>query len=266
MTQAVLKNPATEAFTAWVGENRVFVQVSICCASGGFELRHISDKEKTIEQLQLLKLDELRNLAQTNAHGAFRPLKSSPDLRTGWRAVVTDGAQLHVALDHLYPGGVADWYATHQVPTPAISYRDFTNRQTGMYRITQMLSDAQVALVTRACCHERFCLKQRHWSVLELELDQEVTKSVLPCLEPCAILLEFARKAMRLEQQDRIAVELGADEVASLEAALESAIANSHSSGRTGDVGAGDNPRRWQLLLEKLKALPKSAASVKDSH
>jgi len=26
-------------------------------------------------------------------------------------------------------------------------------------------------------------------------------KSVIPCLEPCAILLEFARKTARLEQQ-----------------------------------------------------------------
>jgi hypothetical protein len=169
-------------------------------------------------------------------------------------------------LDHIYPGGVADWYAANHRQAPAISYRDFTNRQTGMYRITAMLNDAQVGRVVRAGCHERFCLKQRRWAAPELPLDSAVTKSALPCLEPCAILLEFARKAMRLEQQDRLAVELGADEVASLEAALDAAITGNSGDGRAGDVAAADNPRRWQLLLEKLRALPKPAASVKDSH
>jgi hypothetical protein len=97
----------------------------------------------------------------------------------------------------LYPGAVADWFATQAAQPPVTSYREFTSRQTGMYRITTHLDDAAVAAVIHACCHKDFCLKRRLWTVEGAAPDAADAKSLIPCLEPCAILLEAARKAAR---------------------------------------------------------------------
>jgi hypothetical protein len=142
-------------------------------------------------------------MAQFTSAGAFRPLKSAPNLRRGWRVAAADETELELALSHLYPGAVADWFAARLDPPPATSYRQFTERQTGMYRITTMLSDSIAGAAIRACCHADFCLKRRLWSVQGLAPDAPEQKSVIPCLEPCAILLEFARKVARLEQEEK---------------------------------------------------------------
>src|SRR4029077_3431652 len=103
----------------------------------------------------------------------------------------------------LYPGVLADWYAARDASPPITNYREFTNRQSGMYRITTKLNDAQVSEVIEAVCDKKCCLKRRLWTVAGLELGSATQKSLIPCLEPCAILLEAARKAMRLEQQGK---------------------------------------------------------------
>ncbi len=107
-----------------------------------------------------------------------------------------NNTELEAALQHLYPGAITDWFAAQAQPAPVTHYREFTDRQTGMYRVTTMLSDEQAAVMARACCHRRFCLKRRLWTVGSLGPEASGEKSLIPCLEPCAILLEFARKAL----------------------------------------------------------------------
>jgi hypothetical protein len=145
----------------------------------------------------------LRALAQFTTGGAFRPLKAAPNLRRGWRASAADDDALELALNHLYPGAVADWFAARANPPPVTSYREFTARQTGMYRITTMLTDGVAAAAIRACCHADSCLKRRLWTVEGLAPDAAEEKSAIPCLESCAIMLEFARKVARLEQEEK---------------------------------------------------------------
>jgi hypothetical protein len=180
--------------------------------------------------------------------GAFRPLKTSPNLQTGWRFLAREEAQLEFALNTLYPGAMANWFATKFSESAPTNYREFTNRQTGMYRITAMLTDAQVAPMVRACCNKNFCLKQRLWTVDGLETDSVTEKSLIPCLEPCAILLEFARKAMRLEQQAESAAASHSPENLSTEQNIEPG-----GEIREADFENPQNPRRLQLLREKEK-------------
>ena len=194
-----IANPALDAFVAEMGPELVVAQVLILRSGRGFELRHVEDRNRQADDLKLLTAVELRALAQVTAAGAFRPLKSAPNLQTGWRAVASNAAELDFTLQQLYPNAIADWFAARQPAPPITNYRAFTNRQTGMYRITQHLSDSQVSEVIRACCHPDFCLKQRLWSVTGLASDPAEAKSLIPCLEPCAVLLESARKAARLE-------------------------------------------------------------------
>ena len=245
-------HPAWRQFIAPMTEELIFAQVLITRAAGGYELRHAADRATARETLRALTVAELRSWAQSAATGAFRPLKSAPNLRPGWRADVTDEAELETALSHLYPGALADWWAAQSEPPPVTSYREFTNRQTGMYRLTQMLDDAQAGRMIRACCHEAFCLKRRLWTVNGLPPDTADGKSLIPCLEPCALLLEFARKAMRLEQADTVQIKLSADDVAVLRAALLDVGQHPSGATREGDFNAPENPRRIRLLLEKL--------------
>ena len=169
----------------------------------GFELRHVADRECDPATLRLLGENDIRPLAQFTARGVFRPLKSAPNLQRGWRATARDVETLGAALNQLYPGAVADWFAAQAPLPPVTSYREFAGRQTGMYRITTRLDDAAAGAVIRACCHKDFCLKRRLWTVDGLPPDAPAAKSALPCLEPCAILLESARKTARAGQDER---------------------------------------------------------------
>jgi len=226
-------NPDLRAFLAAFDAEIVFGQVLIRRVGNGFELRQQSDRDAAPESLATLTGTELRTWAQTAEGGAFRPLKSAPNLRPGWRVVAADGGALGLVLHYVYPGAVADWFAARSPQPPVTSYREFTARQTGMYRITTMLSDQIAGAAIRACCPADFCLKRRLWTVADLGSDPPGQKSIIPCLEPCAIMLEFARKVARLEQN-----------VAPL---LEEPVAEVQES----NFDAPNNPRRVRFNLEK---------------
>ena len=239
------RNPALETFVAQIGDEYVLAQVLIRKTGTGFEVRHINDRDA--KDLKIVK--DLRQTSQFTDTGAFRPLKSAPNLRRGWRAELCDADQLGLALNYLYPGAIADWFAVHSGRAQPTNYREFTARQTGMYRITAMLSDERAGEATKACCDRRFCLKQRLWTVPGVSADDRAAKSTIPCLEPCAIMLEFARKVMRMEQES-----MDKSESETLIAALENAIQNPPKDLREADFGNPLNPRRVQLLLNRLKS------------
>ncbi len=257
-------NPALRAFIAQLGDELLLAQVLIRRAGSGYELRHASDGRLASDALRLTSVSDLRALAQSTAAAAFRPLKSAPNLRAGWRVVAANDLELDVALQHLYPGAIADRFAVQSQPVPVTHYREFTGRQTGMYRVTTMLTDEQGAQVTRACCHRSFCLKQRLWTVGTLAPDAADEKSLVPCLEPCAILLEFARKALRLEQEEKVTVSFSASELETMKAALEIAASAPAGEGREADFNSPANPRRLRLALEKLKPLSPPPRAVED--
>ena len=245
-------NPALEAFVRALGTEKIWGEVLIRREGSAFELRHNADRAAAADQLKRISILEARKVATYNKAGQFRPLHSAPDLTNGWILVCSNEGELWRALQEFYPGSVPDWFGA-QNGAKVTDYREFTNRQSGMYRITQLLTDEQAANVTRAACHARFCLKQRLWTVPGLAGDTGATKSAVPCLEPCAILLELARKSARIEQEEKSEVKLSKTELESFIAAAEAAIASGSSGERIGNVGSPSNPRRLQLLVEKFK-------------
>ena len=246
-------HPPLAAFVAELRQELLLAQVLIRRSEPGYQLRHVEDRLVAVDRLRTIPLPEARSLAQFTATGAFRPLKSAPNLQTGWRLTARSDEELDFALNQIYPGAIADWFAALSAHPPVTHYREFTERQTGMYRVTTMLDDQQSALVTRACCDKRFCLKRRLWTVQSLAPDDADDKSSIPCLEPCAILLEIARKAMRIEQQEKVHLELAPDEVRTLAAALQVALAHPDPNVREADFNEPANPRRLELVLDKLK-------------
>lgn len=192
---AALTHPALPTLLAQAGEEFVLAQVHVRRIPSGHELRHTSDRDADPATLQALALDALRALAQHTAQGEFRPLRAAPTLRSGWRVIASNLADLERALNHLYPASIADWAAALRPSPPVTHYREFARRQSGRYAVTSHLSDPQVAAVIQSCCAPQHCLKRRWWTVNGLAPDSTTDKGILPCLEPCAILLDQARKA-----------------------------------------------------------------------
>jgi DR2241 stabilising domain/4Fe-4S iron-sulfur cluster binding domain len=192
---ATFENPAYKAFASELGERPLFAQVIIRRAGKGFELRHADDAEAADGKLRDIAVPEARALAQRTATGEFRPLKSAPTLQSGWRMLAGNDADLATALDHLYPGALADWHAARTNPPPVTNYVEFAGRQSGMYRITATVGDPHIGRVVRHTCYPEHCLKRRLWDAIGEPPDSTGIKSPIPCLEPCAMLLEAARKA-----------------------------------------------------------------------
>src|SRR5947208_15866478 len=131
----VATNPALQAFICWIESEQVLGQVLIRRLSEGFELRHALDREAAA--LKVVPISELRHMAQFTSAGQYRPLKSAPDLQRAWRTLVQTPSELEMAINSLYPGAIADWFSVQQGSASVTHYRAFSNRQTGMYRITQ---------------------------------------------------------------------------------------------------------------------------------
>src|SRR5688572_19614734 len=257
----MIPNPAMEAFVGAIGAEKVWGQILIQPSQRGYTTRHVADRSVPAEQLKRIGLSDARKLAMFTGAGQFRPLRAAPDLPGGWLLICAGAGDLWRALQEFYPGSVADWFAVQNGVAPT-NYREFTARQSGMYRITQLLTDPQAASVARAACHPRFCLKQRLWTVTGLEVDSSTSKSEIPCLEPCAVLLELARKASRIEQEEKLNVQFSRSDLESFLAAAEIAVNNGLAGERTGNIGAAANPRRLQLLLEKFKDEPGQAGNA----
>ena len=246
--------PELLAFLAEVGSGILLGQVWIQPVDRGFRMCHGADRTKPFEELDPLSTSDLRPLALFNPAGGFRPLRGSPDLRGGWRYEARDSEALSVALELVYPGALVDWYAIQCAPSPVTHYRPYVERQTGMYRITAMLTPAQVATTAKACCAVSFCLKRRLWKDEGLNEDPAEAKSISPCLEPCAVLMEFARKVYRMDQDASHALQISGEPLATVRAALEAALENRRSEVRDADFSHPLNPRRLQCVLDRLPA------------
>jgi hypothetical protein len=247
----VEKNPAIQAFIQHISKNRVWGQVLVERVGENFRLRHVADRDLALENLRPVTTESLRELAMYGASGEFRPLRAAPDLQRGWVWTGRSSAELGPAIHELYPASIVDWFAAEQGAASPTDYREFTNRQTGMYRITQLLTDEQAGQVIRACCASGFCLKRRLWTVEGLKPDAASGKSAIPCLEPCAILLELARKSARLEQEEKITIELSPSDLETFLIAARSVVEGQGGTERAGNIGSAANPRRIQLVLEK---------------
>lgn len=245
-----------------------FGQVLVSARDRGFELRHVDDRDRHPQSLRQIPLAHLREWAREDAKGRFRPLSGAPDLKLGWRVDAESASELEQALDQVYPGGMADWFHHLSESPPVTDFPEFARRQTGIYRGVAALDPAAVQLVVGACCDPRFCIKRRLWSGPGLDPDGVSPKSAIPCLEPCAVLLEFARRCARIEQEPRAGVELGVSDwhavIAGLEAGLRASTDRTEL--RAGDLADPSNPRRLFRALNRLRQqLPADAQPVPGS-
>ena len=132
---------------------------------GGYELRHREDAGRADDELRShADPEDAGELGLYDDAGAYRPLKTAPNLRHGWRLTVPDEAGLRLALELFYPARMGAWRAFQAGRLAATPLRETLGRQTGMYRVTAKISDEQAdALVGRFCRSDGGCLRTILW-------------------------------------------------------------------------------------------------------
>src|SRR5213593_4866735 len=81
-------------------------QIVVQKSDGCFVLLHRDDE--TLDHLQVFRSSEdAIEIAKYDDAGNYRPLKTAPNLRHGWRLELDTLEELRCALDYFYPGRLA---------------------------------------------------------------------------------------------------------------------------------------------------------------
>jgi len=207
-----LSRSITQGLAAWLaaGETRIGELVVL----GQYELRHHLDAGAGPNApLASYPLPEAaRDIALYDAGGNYRPLKTAPTLRRGWRLTLSTIGQLHEALDFFYPAMLAARFAFQQGRLAVTPLRDTLNRQSGMYAVTRKITDPQAdALIGSFCRSEGGspgCLKTILWpiapglpvaSLSPEKFDPYSSRTGIPllCAEACNLLVARVREAVK---------------------------------------------------------------------
>jgi len=181
-------------------------QVSILILGTTFRLTHLDDRDR--KDLQIFcRPHDATQIALLDDAGAYRPLKTAPDLRHGWQLNLACLADLHLALDLIYPAAIGNWRAWLKGDLPITPLRDLVNRQTGMYRITGKATTEQAREVRQTLC-QTGCKRHILWSIEPDEKvpNQQFADKNIPllCPEACCIFVATTRKVVKGIPLDQI--------------------------------------------------------------
>ena len=182
---------------------------------GGFALSHREDE--TRDDLMLFhSAEDAIELSKFDDAGNYRPLKTAPNLRHGWRLDLATLGELKRGLDYFYPGRLAVFAAWKNGQLRTTTLRETLDRQSGMYRVAAEISDEQIENVAGNCCRsEGGCLRTILW---KRDKRGTVASTKLPpakfdplhdqtghgegcipllCQEPCNLLVAECRKVVK---------------------------------------------------------------------
>jgi len=192
---------------------------------GGFVISHRDDQGR--EDFKLFhSAEDAIELSRFDDKGNYRPLKTAPNLRHGWRLGLGTLDELTRALDYFYPGRLAVFAAWKTDQLRTTSLRDTLDRQSGMYRIAAKIADEQADRVVGDFCRsDDGCLRTILWkrdkqgTIASTKLPKEkfdpafdqtkaggrsgsattATQATIPllCQEPCNLLVTECRQAVK---------------------------------------------------------------------
>lgn len=192
-----MKRNVTVALAKWIsaGGSRIG-QLSIVRQGHAFSVRHMDDEGR--DDLRVCQRSEdARALASHDEAGEFRPLKTTRDLPRGWRLDIEEIDALRVALDYFYPAMIGMWASWEREELEFVPLRATLNRQSGMYRVTQRITDEQARTMIDSFCAN--CLKCRLWDGQQPK--PAPGEMPLLCHEACNLLVAEARKIVKGETE-----------------------------------------------------------------
>lgn len=265
---------ARSALVAWIrgagAEGREFLQVHLQATGDRFTVRHVEDRGADAAQLtRIADPYRAREVAQTTAEGAHRPLKTAPDLRPGWLFAELDERGLWTVLDYLYPACVAHWHAGRSGTLRVTHWADTAARQSGMYSAVKLLPEQAVRDTVAACCGDAVCLRRVAWGLGrdhpaplqtevagEGEIDGGDVQAVVPCPEACSLFVSLARVVLSIEREPRREVPgLGSvndTELEQVRALVAAAGEGGVEHPREGEFDLPLNRRRLRYLAVRL--------------
>lgn len=197
-------------------EGFVIGQVQVTRSTEGYSLCHVDDMGRT-DLMITHGATAAREVAWLDDGGGFRSLKSAPNLRHGWRAMVGDSAELKLALDFLHPAAVGMAFAEAGGRLKGTPLREVLGRQTGMYRFANRITDEQACeIVGRVCDPKAKCQRRIVWGLTaELPLSGAASSKLqadgspvpLLCMEACPYVVSEARKVARQNHEASLAKE-----------------------------------------------------------
>jgi sirohydrochlorin cobaltochelatase len=193
---------------------------------GGFVLSHRDDE--MLDQLKTSRnAEDAIEIAKYDDAGNYRPLKTAPNLRHGWRLELDTLDEARRALDYFYPGRLAVFAAWKSGRLQTTPLRETLDRQSGMYRVAAKISDRRIDdLVANFCRSNGGCLRTILWKrdargtvsstklpneKFDPDLDQAATQPrsaqtafggrtvPLLCQEACNLLVAECRKVVKGE-------------------------------------------------------------------
>jgi sirohydrochlorin cobaltochelatase len=209
----------------FVAGSLVIGEVAIRPLNGGaFELTHRgSDTAPNADFAEGQALE----IAKFDDAGEYRPLRTAPNLRHGWKIVTPNLPAAIEVIDALYPGRLAAWRAWKTGGLTTTSLRATLNRQTGMYRVAARISDEQLDhLVGNFCRSDGGCLRTILWQRDETGV---VSSTNLPlqkfdpafdqtgrgekcipllCQEACNLLVAASREVVKAEKTPSARVDI----------------------------------------------------------
>jgi sirohydrochlorin cobaltochelatase len=165
-----------------------------------WRVRHVEDESVTDILTVFTTPEAARDIATLDTSGAFRPLKSAPNLKRGWQLDLADDEALRSALDFLYPSALAFMEHARKGTLHPVTLRETLGRQTGMYRFANTIWDEQAQQVVAEICHPGKCLRCITWRLDDKQL--AVAKVPPPrsddelpilCVEACTLVVSAAR-------------------------------------------------------------------------
>jgi len=185
-------------------EDRRFGELTLRRTGGGFTATHHLDAH-TDDLESVDTVHGLRELAKYDEHGEYRPLKTAPTLRRGWRTDCRDAREFLERLDAIYPGLFATWIAYEKEELDPVPLRDTLDRQTGMYRFAGNITDAMANQIMRDLC-AKGCVRQIAWpidaSCAVSRIHPERRSLPAICTEACTFAVSEARRLAK-EAYDR---------------------------------------------------------------
>ena len=205
------------ALEDWLAKGlRCIGQIAIECRDDGtFVLAHRDDTGRGDLKLHQ-EADAAMQLARFDDAENYRPLKTAPNLRHGWKLVLENIDTLRTALDLFYPGRLAAVFAFEKGELRATPFRATLERQSGMYRVAAQIDDTQAnELIANFCRSDGGCLRTILWrrdqigTVPSTKLPPEKFVSIhdqtglgapvipLLCQEACNLLVAEARRVVQ---------------------------------------------------------------------
>lgn len=205
-TDASQKASITQALRRWLDAGRCVIgQIQIEQNAGGtFSLHHRDDASASSAAPSPSPL-EAREIAKYDEEGKFRPLKTAPTLKRGWRLDLRSLDEVRTALDHFYPAALGMLLTQEEGSLRGVPLREMLGRQTGMYRFTNTITDEQaMTMIATHCDSKTRCIRQIIWG---LTADQPLTGAAaakcdstgggdtlpLLCMEACNHIVSAAR-------------------------------------------------------------------------